>query len=147
MQWRFIMEESSVLFEITNGIGWITLNRPRVLNSLDREMVTLIEEHLKQWKYHADVAMVCVLGAGEKGLCAGGDIRDLYDHRHSNITEHASRFFTTEYLMDYAFWNFPKPVLVYMDGVVMGGGVGLSAGTSHRVVTEKTKWAMPEMNI
>lgn len=141
------MKESPVLFEVNHGVGWITLNRPRVLNSLDLEMVTLIEENLKQWAYNTDVAMVCVLGAGEKGLCAGGDIRDLYDHQHSNVVEHASSFFTTEYLMDFAFRNFSKPVLVYMDGVVMGGGVGLSVGASHRIVTEKTKWAMPEMNI
>lgn len=141
------MEESSVLFEVKNGIGWITLNRPKVLNSLDTEMVTRIEERLTSWKTSSEVALICVHGAGEKGLCAGGDIRDLYDHRYTNIDEHASNFFTTEYQMDYAFWNFPKPVFVYMDGVVMGGGVGISIGASHRVVTEKTKWAMPEMNI
>lgn len=141
------METSTVLFEINNGIGWVTLNRPKVLNSLNLEMVKLIQECLEKWRNNPDVAMVCVLGAGEKGLCAGGDIRDLYDHRSTNMAEHALSFFTTEYLMDYTLWNFPKPVLIYMDGVVMGGGVGLSVGASHRIVTEKTKWAMPEMNI
>lgn len=141
------MKEASVLFEVHNGIGWVTLNRPRVLNSLDTAMVTLIEARLSEWENDSDVALVCVLGAGEKGLCAGGDIRDLYDHRQTDIIDRASEFFSTEYRVDAAFWNFPKPVLVYMDGVVMGGGVGISAGASHRIVTEKTKWAMPEMNI
>lgn len=141
------MQESSVLFKVHNGIGWITLNRPQVLNSLDIDMVTRIKERLDTWKSRSDVAMVCVIGAGEKGLCAGGDIRDLYDHRSSNIVERAADFFTAEYMMDSLLWNFPKTVLVYMDGVVMGGGVGISVGASHRIVTEKTKWAMPELNI
>lgn len=141
------METSSVLFDVRNGIGWIKLNRPRTLNSLNLEIATAIKEHLEAWKTNPDVALICVLGAGDKGLCAGGDIRDLYDHRASNIKEHASAFFTTEYLMDHAFWDFPKPILVYMDGIVMGGGVGLSVGATHRIVTERTKWAMPEMNI
>lgn len=141
------METSPVLFDIQQGIGWITLNRPKVLNSLNTDMVKSIKEQLEKWKDNTDVAMICVVGAGEKGLCAGGDIRDLYDHRSSNMEDHAEQFFATEYMMDYAFSNFPKPVLVYMDGVVMGGGVGISVGASHRIVTEKTKWAMPEMNI
>lgn len=141
------MQNSTVLFDIHNGIGWITLNRPQVLNSLHTEMVTLLKEQLTVWENNPDVAMVGVLGAGEKGLCAGGDMRDLYDNRSLDITERAADFFTTEYLLDHALWNFPKPVLVYMDGVVMGGGVGISIGASHRIVTEKTKWAMPEMNI
>ncbi|WP_020008102.1 enoyl-CoA hydratase/isomerase family protein [Salinicoccus albus] len=141
------MQTSTVLFNVHNGIGWITLNRPQVLNSLDVDMVTRIKERLDTWKSRSDVVMVCVVGAGEKGLCAGGDIRKLYDYRSSNIVGHAAHFFTAEYMMDAMFWHFPKPVLVYMDGVVMGGGAGISVGASHRIVTEKTKWAMPELNI
>lgn len=141
------MGEEPVLFHVQQGVGWITLNRPKVLNSLNTEMVESISEQMEAWKEDKQVALVCIVGAGEKGLCAGGDIRELYDHRSEGIEKHAERFFATEYWMDYDFWTFPKPVLAYMDGVVMGGGVGITMGASHRIVTEKTKWAMPEMNI
>ena len=86
-------------------------------------------------------------GEGGKGFCAGGDMRSLYDLRESHVTETARTFFSTEYQLDLLIHSYPKPILVYMDGIVMGGGVGLAAGASHRIVTEKTKWAMPEMNI
>lgn len=141
------MAEESVLFQVQQGVGWITLNRPKVLNSLNTEMVESIYYKLEEWKHDEQIALVCIIGAGEKGLCAGGDIRELYDHRSEGIEKHAERFFATEYQMDYDVWTFPKPVLAYMNGVVMGGGVGITMGASHRIVTEKTKWAMPEMNI
>src|SRR5699024_3474055 len=99
------------------------------------------------WESDKAISLVCIVGEGEKGLCAGGDMRTLYNLGVSSVTETAFDFFSTEYFMDITIHNYSKPVLVYMDGIVMGGGVGISVGASHRVVTEKTKWSMPEMNI
>lgn len=141
------MEQEFVKCYVENGAGWIILNRPRALNALSFAMVDQIGKQLEEWKKDERVALVCLAGAGEKGLCAGGDIRTLYDHRNSNIEEVALSFFLTEYRMNIAVHQFPKPIVAYMNGIVMGGGVGISAGAKYRIVTEKTKWAMPEMNI
>ncbi|NWQ43427.1 enoyl-CoA hydratase/isomerase family protein [Bacillus sp. EB106-08-02-XG196] len=139
--------DSSVLTEIVNNVGFIRLNRPKVLNSLNVEMVKIIYEQLQNWQEDPEVAFVCITGEGKKGLCAGGDMRAFYDLKDKNGKEVAAEFFSIEYQMDLMIHRYSKPVLVYMDGIVMGGGVGLSIGGSHRIVTENTKWAMPEMNI
>ncbi|MDE5413702.1 enoyl-CoA hydratase/isomerase family protein [Alkalihalobacterium chitinilyticum] len=141
------MSEASVLFERENQVGVIRLNRPKVLNSLNAEMVDLLYRQLQEWKSDPAIAVVCISGEGTKGLCAGGDMRSLYDLRDSSVLDLARDFFSTEYQMDLLIHQYPKPVVVNMDGIVMGGGVGLSVGATHRIVTEKTKWAMPEMNI
>lgn len=137
----------SVVAELQNGIGWIKLNRPRALNSLNVDMVDTMNEQLKKWKLDDTVSLVCIYGEGEKGLCAGGDMRTLYDLKDKGIEAYANQFFSIEYELDYEIHHYPKPVVVFMDGIVMGGGVGLSIGASHRIVTESSKWAMPEMNI
>jgi enoyl-CoA hydratase/carnithine racemase len=139
--------QTGVLIEEKNGIGKITLNRPQALNSLNAEMVKAVYNQLLEWKKDPDIALLLIEGEGEKGLCAGGDMRKFYDLKESGVKEYAEQFFGTEYPMDYEIHHYPKPVLVYMNGIVMGGGVGLSFGASYRIVTEKTKWAMPEMNI
>lgn len=136
-----------VLAETKGGIGWITLNRPKALNALSYGMVTQIEQLLLAWKDQEDIAVVCLQGAGEKAFCAGGDIRSLYDRRDDRIVEFASPYFQTEYRMDELIYNYPKPILAFMDGFVMGGGVGISYGASHRIITDRTRWAMPEMTI
>ncbi|MEH7014113.1 3-hydroxyisobutyryl-CoA hydrolase, partial [Neobacillus niacini] len=141
------MTQPSVLIEVTNNVGWISLNRPKVLNSLNVEMVDLIHKQLQKWRDDQRISFVCITGEGTKGLCAGGDMRVFYDLKESNVNEAAFDFFSIEYQMDICIHHYPKPVLVYMDGIVMGGGVGISIGASHRIVTENTKWAMPEMNI
>lgn len=141
------MGQSTVLYEVADNVGWVTLNRPRVLNSLNLSMVKSLREQLAKWAKEPDIALVVIDGAGDKGLCAGGDVRDLYERGRLRDTSFHLQFFTTEYMMDRLIYGFQKPILVYMDGVVMGGGVGLSTGCSHRIVTERTKWAMPEMNI
>lgn len=138
---------SSVIFQVTNHVGIIQLNRPNVINSLNVEMVQFIYEKLREWKNDPDIALVCISGEGAKGLCAGGDMKLLYELRHSHIKDVAYDFFLTEYQMDIMIHLYPKPILVYMDGIVMGGGVGLSVGASYRIVTETTKWSMPEMHI
>lgn len=141
------MEQATILYERTGKVCWVTLNRPRVLNSLSLDMIHSLYDQMKQWANDPDVALVILKGAGQKGLCAGGDIRALYDRGKGGDKSLARQFFSTEYALDRTIHEFPKPMLVYMDGIVMGGGVGLATGCSHRVVTEKTKWAMPEANI
>lgn len=139
--------ESIVNFSVENNVGWIELNRAKALNALSYEMVKLMNDQLNAWKQNDDVAMVCLYSSSDRAFCAGGDIRSLYDARETNIDSEARDFFVTEYELDMAIHNYPKPILVYMNGIVMGGGVGISIGGQHRIVTEKTKWAMPEANI
>lgn len=136
-----------VVTEVKNGIGWIKLNRPQVLNSINIEVVELITNALENWGNREDVIFICLYGEGEKGFCAGGDMRKFYDLKNSDVVTYAENFFSTEYKLDAFIHHYPKPIVAYMNGVVMGGGVGLSMGATHRIVTEKTKWAMPEMNI
>lgn len=136
-----------IVLEKRKGLGWIRLNRPHALNSLNTEMVELLYTVLQSWREDEEVKMLCLVGEGKKGFCAGGDIRSLYDVRESCVKEKAIHFFGTEYKVDLLLRFYPKPVLSLMNGVVMGGGVGLSEGTTYRIVNETTKWAMPEMNI
>jgi enoyl-CoA hydratase/carnithine racemase len=138
-----------VLFSVNNnGVAFITLNRPKAINSLSYEMVTMIGQKLKEWEKDDQVLLVILTGAGTKGFCAGGDIKALYEARVSQSALHnAEQFFEEEYKVDQFIYTFSKPIIACLDGIVMGGGVGLTYGASYKVVTERTKWAMPEMNI
>jgi len=138
-----------VLFSVNqNGTATIILNRPKALNSLSHRMVKAIGEKLIDWETDQNVSVVIIKGSGEKGLCAGGDIKALYEASSSETAmKEAVSFFKDEYEVDQAIYQFPKPIIACLDGIVMGGGVGLTFGASHRIVTEKTKWSMPEMNI
>lgn len=140
---------AEVVFSINqNGVAMIVLNRPKALNSLSHEMVRAIGEKLMKWKTDRNVSIVIIKGAGTKGFCAGGDIKTLYEARSSeSAMRKAEGFFEVEYETDLSIYQFPKPIIAFLDGIVMGGGVGLTYGASHRIVTERTKWAMPEMNI
>ena len=132
-------------------IGFARLNAERVLNALSLDMIRLLDPQLRAWA--EDDAVVCVVleGAGEKAFCAGGDIRTLYDamraHPGDAANPHALAFFSEEYRLDYRIHRYPKPILVWGSGIVMGGGLGLLAGASHRVVTEISRIAMPEISI
>lgn len=140
---------TDVLFSTNeNGVATILLNRPKALNSLNFEMVDAIGKQLNEWKTDAHIKCVIIKGAGERGLCAGGDIKTLYraQENQENL-EKAYAFFTTEYETDLAVANFPKPIIAHLDGIVMGGGVGLTAGADFKIVTERTSWAMPETSI
>lgn len=141
------MNNTDILFNVSNGIGFIKLNRPEKRNALSYSMIELLYKQLQEWKKDDEIAIVVMEGEGEKALCSGGDVVHLREKRYSNIQEYAFGFFYTEYCMNMLIFNYPKPILSYMTGYVMGGGVGICVGTSHRIVTEKTKWAMPEMNI
>ncbi|MEU8632762.1 enoyl-CoA hydratase/isomerase family protein [Amycolatopsis sp. NPDC048633] len=137
---------SDVEFLVHSGIGRITLNRPRALNALTHDMVNAIAEHLEQWRDDRGVRAVVVEGAGERGLCAGGDIRSIYDDAKAGGTASLD-FWADEYRMNAAIAQYPKPYIAIMDGLVMGGGVGVSAHGSHRVVTDRSRIAMPEVGI
>lgn len=140
---------NEVLFSINdNGVATITLNRPKALNSLSFEMVKVLRAKLEEWQADDNICLVILNGAGEKGFCAGGDIKALYQSNASDAAyQDAKQFFKIEYEVDRLIYTFPKPIIACLDGIVMGGGVGLSYGASHKIVTERTKWAMPEMNI
>jgi len=140
---------NEVLFSVSDGgAATITLNRPKALNSLSTEMLKPIGEKLKEWQANDQIQLIILKGTGEKGFCAGGDIKTLYKARSSQEAfKNAEIFFEEEYQVDMAIYHYPKPIIACLDGIVMGGGVGLTYGASHRIVTERTKWAMPEMNI
>ncbi|SCB31181.1 enoyl-CoA hydratase/isomerase family protein [Rhizobium hainanense] len=135
-----------VIIERRGSAGIIRLNRPKALNSLTLPMVRVIAPALEEFAADPAIASVIVMGEGERGFCAGGDIRLL--HRSGKEgTEEAETFWREEFLLNHAISRYPKPYVVLMDGITMGGGVGLSAHGSHRVVTERTRLAMPETGI
>ncbi len=138
---------ADVELRIEGHAGRITLNRPQALNALTQPMCEAIDAALVAWADDPAVALAIVDGAGGRALCAGGDIRQLYEAARAGDTAVPAAFFGAEYRMNARIAAFPKPYVAFMDGVVMGGGVGVSAHGSHRVVTERTKLAMPETGI
>jgi enoyl-CoA hydratase len=141
-----VAENEDVLVNVENGIGLITLNRPKAINSLTHPMVTALAKVLTEWEHDDNVRAVVLSGAGERGLCAGGDIVVIYHSAQADGSE-ARRFWYDEYLLNAQIGRFSKPYVALMDGFVMGGGVGVSAHGSVRVVTDTTKMAMPEVGI
>ncbi len=139
-------QDSEVIVREQKALRRITLNRPKAFNALTLDMAVTMTALLHSWATDPDVGVVLIDGAGERGLCAGGDIRALYDAAKSGDSLPAN-FWSTEYHLDLLIARYPKPVIVIMDGLVMGGGVGLSAHASHRVVTERSAVAMPEVGI
>ena len=140
------MVEADVLFEMRGTLGVVTLNRPRVVNALNGTMVTAMLETLADWAEDPSVAQVLVRGAGERGLCAGGDIVAIHRDMLSGGTQ-TEGFWAAEYRLNALINSYPKPYIAYMDGLVLGGGVGISAHGSHRIVTERTRSGMPETTI
>lgn len=131
-------------------IGVATLNSEKSLNALSLPMVESLLPKLQAWQADRAISLVILDGSGDKAFCAGGDIRDLYKAMLDKPGEYApyvEEFFTKEYALDYLIHTFGKPVLVWGNGIVMGGGLGLMAGASHKVVTATSRIAMPEMAI
>jgi len=126
--------------------GRITLNRPQALNALTLGMVREIWTAMLAWKDDGEVELVLLDGAGGRALCAGGDVRWLYDSR-TNGSGDARTFWSEEYRLNALIARYPKPYVAFMDGIVMGGGIGLSAHGRHRIVTERSQLAMPETSI
>lgn len=134
-------------------IGIAQLNAPKTLNGLSLAMTRRLSHQLELWAQDASVAMVILRGSGDKAFCAGGDLHSLHHSMTENSSglpvnnTYAATFFAEEYALDYRIHTYPKPLLVWGDGIVMGGGMGLMMGASHRVVTETTRMAMPEISI
>lgn len=135
-----------ILFTIEGGVVEITLNRPEALNALTLEMAQTLYARLTEWAEDDAVRAVVVRGAGDRAFCAGGDIRALYDAKQSGdpLTRD---FFRNEYRLNHLVYHYPKPYIALIDGIAMGGGVGLSVHAGTRIVSEATMFAMPETGI
>ena len=138
---------SDVVVRREGRAGRITLNRPKALNALAYPMVAPIYQALRAWADDPAVALVILDGAGERALCAGGDVVSLYQSRAVEGSALARRFWTEEYRLNALIGDYPKPFVAIQDGIVMGGGIGLSGHASYRVVTERSMLAMPETTI
>ncbi len=139
--------EPELICERRGHAGVIVLNRPRALNALTHGMVRGLDKALDDFEADPLVRHVVVTGAGEKAFCAGGDIRQLYDLGRAGLIEEARGFWREEYLLNQRIKAYPKPYIAVIDGIVMGGGVGVSLHGSHRVAGEKYQFAMPEVGI
>lgn len=137
---------SNLLVSRSRHVGSISLDRPKALNSLTLDMVRRFSTALDEFAADPDIFAVVVTGEGERGFCAGGDIRALYELRHGDRSQYKT-FWREEYELNARIASFPKLYVALMDGVVMGGGVGLSAHGNCRIVTERTRLAMPETGI
>lgn len=136
---------SDILFERRGHLGLITMNRPKALNALTHEMSLALDRQLKAWDDDPKVETVAIVGAGDRAFCAGGDIRALYQSGPKGAL--TQEFYWNEYRMNRRIFRYPKPYVALMDGITMGGGVGVSAPGRYRVATEKTLLAMPETGI
>lgn len=145
--------QNYILTEVKNQIGFICLDRPKALNSLSLHMVRQITASLHLWRHDPEVRAVVIYSSSEKAFCAGGDIRFFYDvgtQTPQGDSALLEDFFTEEYALNHLIHFYPKPYIAFMNGVVMGGGMGIAqAGVTSRlrIVTERTKMAMPEVNI
>ncbi|HEX4197491.1 MAG TPA: enoyl-CoA hydratase/isomerase family protein [Caulobacteraceae bacterium] len=140
------MSDDEVLTRVENGVGRLTLNRPAALHALNTAMCEAMILALVGWRNDPAVEAVLIDHAGERGFCAGGDIRMLAESGAGDGVA-ARRFFFTEYQLNALLFDYPKPVVTIMDGVTMGGGVGLAMPSRYRVATERTNFAMPETGI
>jgi len=139
-------DEPEVIFEKKGKIGHIFLNRPKALNALTLGMVMDMTAQLQSWAVDETIIAVVIEGAGEKGFCAGGDIRALYDSGRAG-SEYWYEFYSNEYRLNTLIKEYPKPYIAVMNGITMGGGVGVSVNGSHRIVSDRTVFAMPETGI
>ena len=139
-----------VFTEVRGRVGFITLNRPSALNALSLPMIRALTASLMAWQTDERIGAVAFRGMGKAGpfglFCAGGDIRFFFQAVLAGNAE-LEDFFTEEYALNHLIHTYPKPTLAFMDGIVMGGGMGIAQGTTHRLVTEKTRMAMPETGI
>ena len=135
-----------VLTRVESSVGRITLNRPKALHALNTAMCEGMIEALVTWSADPAVSLIMIDHSGERGFCAGGDIRMLAESGAKDSVE-ARQFFHTEYRLNALLESYPKPTLAIMDGIVMGGGVGISLPCTYRVATERTTFAMPETGI
>ena len=142
-----ISHQQHVLFSIKKNIGFIKLNRPEALNALNPGMMASIRQRLIHWSENQDVHGVVVHSNSERAFCAGGDLKAVYNAGTKKQFEYLDNLFREEYLLNHLIHTYPKPYISFIDGIVMGGGAGLSVHGSHRLMSEKTLAAMPETNI
>lgn len=140
------VEEGDLIVRREGAAGVIRLNRPKAINAMTLEMSIGIDAALDKFGADPEIAVIVLEGAGERGLCAGGDIRGLWESSREG-GDLGARFWRQEYVMNARIAKYPKPYVAFMDGLVMGGGVGLSGHASHRVATDRTKLAMPEVGL
>lgn len=139
--------ESTVLVRTEGSLGRLTLNRPRAINALDLDMIEQLTAALNTWRDDTDIDIVLIDGAGDRGLCAGGDVRALYDQLIVGRADLTADFFRAEYALNLMIAEYPKPVVAIADGITMGGGIGLAGHAAIRIVTERSRLAMPETRI
>ncbi|MCG8360201.1 MAG: enoyl-CoA hydratase/isomerase family protein [Kiloniellales bacterium] len=139
-------EQDDILYERQGAVAFVTLNRPKALNALTMAMCQDLDARLAAWEADPEVRAVVVKGAGDRAFCAGGDVRAIWQSARDG-TSHRAEFFAAEYRLNRRIYHFPKPYIALLDGITMGGGVGVSVHGSHRVVTENTLFAMPETGI
>ncbi len=139
--------EQKVLVRASGSLGRLTLNRPRSINALDLDMIRSLSAALDDWEHDTDIDTVLLDGAGERGLCAGGDVRGLYERTIDGAAEESAVFFREEYALNARIAEYPKPFVAFADGITMGGGIGLAGHAPLRIVTERSQLAMPETRI
>jgi len=139
--------EPRVLVRAYGGLGHLTLNRPRAINALDLGMIGELSAALDAWEHDTDVEIVVLDGAGDRGLCAGGDVRGLAERVVAGRADDTAHFFRDEYALNARIAEYPKPIVALADGITMGGGIGLAGHAAIRIVTERSKLAMPETRI
>ncbi len=141
------LAEPTVLAEVTGCAGRLVLNRPKALNALDLDMIRVLTEKLEAWAQDDAVRLVIIEGSGGRAFCAGGDVRVIRDNVLRGDAAASEAFFASEYRLNRIIAEYPKPYVALIDGISMGGGMGLSIHGSHRVVTEHAVMAMPETAI
>lgn len=144
-------ETADVRFRIEGALGIVTLDRPRALNAFNHGMVQAITSHLREWRHDPAVDRVLIEAAGDRAFCAGGDIIAIYHDalrlREGEKDLATEQFWRDEYRLNALMASYPKPIITFMDGLVLGGGVGLGSHATHRVVTETSRVGMPETTI
>lgn len=154
-----VLSEKNIVHEIVGKVAVLTLNSERTLNALSLPMIKNCRQLLNDWKNDEKIACVFMQGSGSKAFCAGGDVRRLQESismqeqesiskgNEAALNKHCLDFFINEYRLDYEVHQYDKPIVVWSDGIVMGGGIGMTNGASHKIVTERSVFAMPEILI
>ncbi|MFH8251299.1 enoyl-CoA hydratase/isomerase family protein [Microbacterium sp. B2969] len=142
-----ITAEDKVVVRAEGSLGRLTLNRPKAINALDLDMIRALSAALDGWERDRDIDTIVLDGAGDRGLCAGGDVRGLYERTVGGDAEASALFFREEYALNARISEYPTPIVAIADGITMGGGIGLAGHAPFRVVTERSKLAMPETRI
>ena len=139
-------EAAEIHFAVDRGVGRIVLDRPRTLNALTLGMVRQIDPMLRAWAIDPEIREVVISGAGDRAFCAGADIRTLYEEKNAG-GDFARGFFAEEYILNRLIKRYPKPYIAILDGITMGGGVGVAVHGGYRIATDRTVFAMPELAI